>query len=348
MNRTQYLVFTTLLVVALGTPLVSLYVGSQLSAADEPAVAISGEFTLDHSKRELQISVDSLVERNDGATAYAPHWEGVVSAVHVQAGDLIESGNPVFDLNGVEIRYYASATPIYEQVCEGNTRLVTSLRDILETSGHAVGSGDKVDRVDRTAIRAYAQSIGVAGYGRLECFDPSWIITSAEPMRDLAEVNLSVGAFPPSPASPVLAGRGLVQEVALLGSDGSPLVVGIQGGQVGVPADAEVRINGVETGLILSEIYPTFDPQRVSEWFTEEGSNNVISLTTKLTEGQYLVPATSVVNPLGVTSCLQSVDGGSAHEVTVIGSTMNGLIIEFDTNPTDQHFRLEPDQSLCG
>lgn len=348
MRRGTFVFLVALFLGSLCIPVIGLYFGSRTHIDSSSTPGSAAEFGLDLEKRTLQLSVEAEFTWQSGAVAYAPPWGGVVTAVHVAGGDELAQGDPVFDLDGVEIRYYVSSTPLYQQVCLGSTRVVPELRSILEVAGHPVGTGDKIDRTDRAAIRDYAQSIGVPGHNQLECFDPAWVLTSMEPLTQLDEVSLIVGTQPPSAFSPTLVGKGLVQEIVLSDSTGSRVVMGSTSGQVGIPADAMVVANGAETDLLLADIYPVADPHRVSKWFASDAANNTISLTVNLSERQYLVPATAVVNPLSETSCLQEAGSGRVHEVSVIGSTMNGLIIEFHAEPAVGQFRLEPDQHLCG
>ena len=348
MKKSTFTFLVTLLLGSLCFPVISMILGSRLGIDSNSTPGSAAEFGLDLDKRTLQLSVEAEFAWKSGAIAYAPHWGGVVSAVHVANGDELAQGDPVFELDGVEIRYYVSSTPLYQQVCLGSSRLVTEVRSILEVAGHPVGTGDKIDRTDRAAIRDYAQSIVVPGHNQLECFDPAWVLTSKEPLTQLDEAALIVGTPPPNAFSPTLVGKGLIQEIVLSDSTGSRVVVGSTPGQVGIPADAMVIANGVETDLLLSDIYPVTDPHRVSKWFTSDAANNMISLNVNLSERQYLVPATAVVDALGETACVEEAGNGRVHEVSVIGSTMNGLIIEFHAEPAVVQFRLEPDQHLCG
>jgi hypothetical protein len=353
-----------LLVVSLVAPALALSLAWSRPADEEDQPQGEASFLLSSSARSTTLGALMDAQWAEPYSAVAPSWSGIVSSILVAPGDTVDDGTPVLRIDGVEIRYYVTDQPIYKEVCEGDASLVDEVRRVLQAQEIRVGDTKTIGRRDVTAIREYAAAIGVPGASTVSCFDPGWIIFGTKAAGPIQDIHLTVGAPPPSAGDPVFTGARVLDGLELRGDTGvATLDRQLSSGGDGTFASSELVVGGVSTGVSLADLASSEGRLRLQDQIRPEVNDALptggvgstasepqgVAVAVGLRESQYIVPATSVVGTSGGAACVVLEGSRAVVEVTLIGSSINGLLVDFDHPPeAEAEILVTPSGVSCG
>ncbi|HEY0188890.1 MAG TPA: hypothetical protein VGC67_15465 [Cellulomonas sp.] len=364
--RTAFGATVVLLLLALVAPAVTLL--AAWSRDDEQqSTHASSDYPLSSSARTVTVAATAHPTWADPVEVRAPAWSGVVTAVLVAPGSALTSGTPVVRVSGVEIRYATLDSPLHQPVCQGDEVLVEQVRSVLATAGLRTSSSRQLSAVDVTAVRAYASAIGVPDARSVTCFDPAWVLVGSAPVDTVAEVDLQVGAPVPAQGEVVVTGAARLAGVALTGGTGSAAIDAVLAAEDGtVFAETDLLVNGQSLGVAVADLAaaealavlgPVLAKDRAGQGdgASTEGSaatgqatsSDTVNVAVLLTlrDSQFLVPATAVVSPVGQQACI--VAAGEAVPVTVLSSSVSGLVVDLGTSPAPETVSLAPGEVTC-
>jgi len=305
-------------------------------------------FALDPSSKTVAVSASVALSWAPAAQVRAPDWKGLVTEVLVGPGNTPQSGDSLVRIDGVLIRYFVLDTPLYQPTCANDTALVDEVRTILRRSDHPVGATEMLSPTDVRSIREYAKEIGVADASSVDCFSPTWIASSTQPLGEVSEVNLSVGALSPTQGEPILVGHAMLESLALRGTTGVPsLDEALDADGAKTFADTELLINGESSGIGLDAIDEPASLSMLAPRFDPKVESTTIAVIVTLADSQYVVPATSVVGALAAQSCVEDAASGSIVPVHVVNSSVSGLIVDFLNASAVGSINTSPDHSSC-
>jgi len=137
----------------------------------------------------------------------APSWNGLVTAVHVAAGDTVSDGTPVVSLDGIVRKLAVTEAPFHRFLTANDSGDdVVALHDLLHRWGHLAEIPSRPGLFQsrtRTAVRSLAAEIGADS--RTRSFDPAWLVWAPDAAElAVATVSLEVGAAAPQHSEIIL------------------------------------------------------------------------------------------------------------------------------------------------
>jgi len=178
---------------------------------DEPSTAfwMSPQRESGTVSQQVTASVTASVE----STAMAPAWEGTVTAVLAQAGELVQAGTPVLSINGRGRVICASDFPLYRAIGLGDVGAdVDAIAECLVTGGlwtRPDGWGKSFDETLQAAASELDLLLG--GDGTRTGVDPSDVLWTTSLGWTLGRVNLAVGDIAPASRATVLSAAPTLQ-----------------------------------------------------------------------------------------------------------------------------------------
>jgi peptidoglycan hydrolase-like protein with peptidoglycan-binding domain len=153
----------------------------------------------------------------------APNWYGTVERIEASVGDMIESGDVVLRVNGVDRIAVATADPFWRFLRRGDAGDdVRALEEWLAAAGYYEGQADgRFGRDVETAVKHWATDIGVSSSDGT--FDPGWLLWLPEPSVPVAEIDVAPASPVPAAGSVVLAGPLPLESVSLTNAQNQPL-----------------------------------------------------------------------------------------------------------------------------
>ena len=303
---------------------------------------------LDGLPRSVTVGATATPVWADGSIARAPAWSGLTTAVLVVVGDTLADGDPVARVDGVEVRYYELETPLFQPVCTHDTVLVSEVRGILQSVGLDVGTTESLRWTDILAIRAYAESIGVPNAKQVSCFQPGWVVSTTDPIGKLGEVDLLVGALAPALGATVLVGTPVLESVELTGNTGSSSIddhLTVEGAQTF--DSTELLVVGASTGVGLGDLNDPVALETLAGLIDPTLESFGMAVRLSLRDSQLVVPATSVVDLASDHPCVEAGADGLPVAVSIVASSISGLIIDFGDQSLPSQIRVEPGSASC-
>lgn len=131
----------------------------------------------------------------------APGWTGLVQAVGPVKGGMLQSGDLIATVDGVRRVAVQSTIPFADQLRAGDRGTeVIQLQKFLKAQGLLSKVSGTFDHECLTAVRKFAQAIGVSTPEKVEAFLPEWVVFLPREAQ-VQKVDLVVGAPAPTPGS---------------------------------------------------------------------------------------------------------------------------------------------------
>jgi hypothetical protein len=330
-------------------PTALLFVAWNFDRASNVVGNVPATLLLDTSPRSVTVGATATPHWRSGVRVLAPAWSGLTTAVLVEAGDALANGDGVARVDGVEIRYYSLETPLFRPVCANDTVLVSEVRNVLQMAGFAVGTTASLKWKDVQAIRAYASAIGVPDASRVLCFQPGWLLTSSVPVGEVGQVTLEVGAPVPPPGTAVLVGQPVLESIDLIGNTGSASIddhLTVEGSSTF--ESTELLVSGAPTGVGLSQLNDPVALKPLIGLIDPKVASLGVAVQLTLRASQFVVPATSVIELASEKPCVEVEVAGSPIAISVVASSITGIIIDFNDRPLPEKILVEPQGSSCG
>jgi hypothetical protein len=251
-------------------------------------------------------------------------------------------------IDGVLVRFFVLPVPLYQPTCSGDTVLLDEVRTVLSVMGLPVASTKALSQLDLKSLREYAKGIGVPQAAQVTCFSPDWIVSSTQAPGELELVSLSVGAPPPPLGEPVLVGHATLESLKLQGNTGSATLDGALNVEGATQfAETELIVSGAPSGVGLAQLNDPVALATLAPRFDPKAESTTMAVKVVLTETQYVVPATAVVDALGARACVEESKDHSTIPVRVVNSSISGLIVDFGASTSVRSIAVSPEHSSC-
>jgi hypothetical protein len=273
---------------------------------------------------------------DEGRELVSPAWGGVVTAVDLQPGGTLASGQQVAAVNGVARLAFASAVPFHRPLAQADTGPdVAALNDLLL----ALGIIDALPADPRfysfatsLRVRDLEERLGIAPTTGV--FDPGWVAWLPAEVMTLGAVELRVAVPAPSPGSPFASEAPRITAVAVQPANQSaPLAV-----EPGIPfvlriGDLELPLgdDGSLAEAGFAALAATVEP-------LSEQASGVVERATPL--DALAVPSTAIVT--GATGGLcawvaAGTNGGYEARPVTVGDSRSGITnVVTGLQPADQ------------
>lgn len=272
-------------------------------------------------------SVSTLLDvvLSDPITLVAPAWSGVVTAVHVQRGATVRSGDPLAAVDGVDVMLLATDQPFFRRLGEGSTgRDVLQLEEVFEELGFEVGEADGYfDSVLGAAVREFNGDRGSDGIE----FDPAAAVWLPAETVTLATIEFAPGMVAPSQgqtlASTVPSVRSAtLTDPSVMSSASQEYVIHIQEQVLPVNGDGQVdQGTDDELATFLAEL--------------NEQSQLEVTLSFSEPVTGFAVPGSAII-PAGVGYCvvtLPATDRSVPVRAELVESTLGRTIVKAALSP---------------
>ena len=177
--------------------ILTAFASAQSLAGPKVNVWVPVEASTDDVTTQIDIALSWTAE----PALVAPSWSGIVQAVYVKRGDLIQDGTLLTRIDGIDRIAVKSAEPFYRPIGLGDKgRDVEELHSLLARRELPSASGSVATRATVQGIRKLGESIGVTD---ARTFDPGWVVYLASETVMTSTVDLRVGAAAPSLGSSV-------------------------------------------------------------------------------------------------------------------------------------------------
>lgn len=244
-----------------------------------------------------------------GPVLVSPAWDGMITAVHVRASDVLRSGDPLIALGAVDVVVLASQRPFFRILKRGQAgEDVADLENALGALGLDPGERDgRFDRVLETAVRTFNEQLGVVpATGR---FNPALVVWLPSAPFVVGSVDIHVGVPAPPPGAAVVAGAPRATSAKL--ADESVLVIP---GAAYVAALDDVILPLDSTGAVAANSLARIDPF-IGDVDDESQLTVQVRLATPI--NGFAVPGSAVV-PIASGFCVIAlVEGVPAHSIAV-------------------------------
>lgn len=214
-------VVMSMLVLVAALVFLTLRIDRQLESLDPPPVPV----TVSARPASADFAAEATL-KFDVHSPEAVLWNtstGTVTAVHVGDGDVLTSGSPVVDVDGIPRIAYWSPTAFFRPLSRGMSGADVEwaqvvLNEILpELNLPRTGV---FGRETREAVRAFERWLGLPRPTGV--LDPEWFLRLPEPEFPVAEVHLRVGQPTPSAGDPTIESSPQVQAVELTSDSTGP------------------------------------------------------------------------------------------------------------------------------
>lgn len=302
-----------------------------------PLAGLVGVLVLDSATPEVlqppvaPILITPTVQQEDGAqaaslqftygtpaTANSTGISGLVTAIMVQPGMTVGSGDVVYSVDGVPRPAITGPVPPYRPLAEGaRGQDVLAVEEWLNRSGYLEQPPDTIYDTDTAqAFVDYANDTGITPTPSE--FTPDLVVWLPHDDFLIGTVAVRVGQVNSPQGDPVLTGRPPVLRASLANSDGGtvrieqPVVVRARDTDLGVVTDAEnVPQDVLDAASALIATPPEEDEAQ------GQGELPVTLRYEKVREG-LTVPSSAVMTTAeGETNCVWVQDGHSYRPVTV-------------------------------
>lgn len=176
-------------------PVALILVLPQAGEAEEEAVREPLPATVVVGERERNyLQEASLVFGLSPSAPVVVQIDGLVTALHVAAGDEIPQGRDLVSLDGVRLRAHLGAQPFYRELGEGATGSdVAELSAFLAATGHAntLGKNATFSPSMTKAVKAYQKAVGAPETG---VFSPGLTVYVPAGVARAQQVDATVGA----------------------------------------------------------------------------------------------------------------------------------------------------------
>lgn len=274
----------------------------------------------------------------------APAWSGTVQNVFVEAGSSITSGTKIARIDGVDRLAWNSSGVFFRPLALGDRgEDVAWLKEILADKGYAQSASNSLDWPALSGIRKFAASLGVEDSGRIQAFDPGWLVFLPEKTLVLAEVDLAVAAPAPGAGIAIAKSTLTLESAALLaagtlstpnGEDNSSLTT-FQLEEIlatsGVVAEASEELRFAGDLLELDDSRQWLDAAALA-FLSDKVNAGTVSLIAQLgrqpQDDWWMVPG-AALSFFGTTSICIERDGQVEDvPVTVVSGDSAGTVIQ--------------------
>ncbi len=153
----------------------------------------------------------------EGPALFSPAWSGTVGRVEVDVGDVLESGDTIATIDGVDRMAVATPQPFYRPLGRGDSgEDVTWLQEVLVQLGYLDELASERDTVTSDvleAVRGLAEDLGVRG--RVDAFDPAWFVWMPDDSFPVDRVGLVAGGQAPPAGNAMLWGPPSLADVTI-------------------------------------------------------------------------------------------------------------------------------------
>ncbi len=278
------------------------------------------------------IEVDLFLDYSPSKSLSFLHYPGsLVTAVYIEPGQSIETGNKVIQIDGIDRLAISSPQPFWRLLSVGDQGTdVVMLKQLLAEFGYNVQSDiNHLSEADLLAIQTLAGSLGVASLSEVEHFDPSWFIwlgSKSDPFV-VWEVLITTGQLAPSVGVPIANERVRLQAVETRNMDSSTI---------------GSRVTLMNYNLeVLGSSHPfrnQTDDQNMILWLESLLVENEIStdevvipavLRSTPDSQQLVVPASSIiVDSQGNTCVLLANENATPIAVDIRDTSFDGVFVE--------------------
>ncbi|WP_159501408.1 hypothetical protein [Microbacterium sp. 18062] len=267
-------------------------------------------------------------------TIVAPAWTGVVQAVHVTAGDTIESGQRLALIGGVDRIAVHTEVPFTRALVRGDTGSdVTALNNMLAALGYDSGGPDEFTWSTLFGVRELAAAIGVSSASEVAAFDPGWVVYLPADSAAIDAIALQVGAPAPAAGVEILTTPATIASVTLVSADQVPTGSGDAAQQtLGLEPTAAApaeRLYISATELPLQEDRARVDPSAFEQARSQVAAGTAYTLAIlrqPVPEGEYRVPASAIITDADGSTCViastAAADAAPASSVTSVAVTV--------------------------
>ncbi len=282
------------------TPLVALGVlvvrSGNLVAVQEELIWVPVE----PSDPELSSQIGIAIEWATPPPLRAPMWSGIVQAVYVEPGDVLESGTPVVRIDGTDRLAIRSAMPFSRPLVAGASGDdVGMLHELLSGLGISNPGGQQFTSATGVAVAEFNALRG--GDSRSRVFDPGSVIWLSEPMT-VAWVDMHIGALAPGVGMVFLEGKPVIDHAFTIDAIDVATVLRLDPGvpvstvvsAVTPRAGSRIQLDEVTLAMVTDtgEISPASVTSLASKAPT--GSRAMTARMFRQSEGEWLIPAAAV------------------------------------------------------
>jgi len=305
----------------------------ELERPPSPLVIGISEIAVDgavNAKLTLELGPRPRVLAN-GAT-------GRVTGVQVAAGDVLESGEVAYSIDGIDRLAFCSDEPFYRQLRSGDRgRDVVALKSLLVAEGINLDSdGDRYDWATGQAVKQLRTQLGDPRSSTT--FEPELVVWLPAVSFEIGEVDLEIGVPAPPLGSPVLLGTFPLLAATVTANGDATLSPSLVGGPVldsatGSQLGTLTSVDGVTN---LSERYAgdlvaggTAQGESGATRNDEQRVEIDVVVRFAKAEVRYVVPASAVVtDPSGSVTCvwLESNGGWVAQRVEIEAVDQPGTV----------------------
>lgn len=257
--------------------------------------------------------------------AVAPPWSGTVQAVNVSMGDNIQSGDQVAVVDGIARLAWALDVPLYRPIgLDDRGDDVTSVNKLLADLGFQHGSDNHFSSLSLAGTRELAIRLGLPDGGKVDAFDPAWIVYLPATNRPVVSVDLVVAGPAPGAGITVFTLAPSVAAATLPNP---------------IAEDESVAVAGQE--LKLSDDFRSLDPTGLTALLplvATDAESVSASIATPST-GRWEVPAAAVVTDAAGAMCVlvrRDDLPTNAMEVTTGGAAEGRVVVSGELRATDR------------
>lgn len=268
----------------------------------------------------------------------APAWNGVVTAVHVTPGAIVQNGDPVLAINGVTRVAVHAAQPFWRGIEQGDQgEDVEEAQRFLASQGLYSGPIDgQFGRATATATTAWKASLGIREADGT--FDPSLIVWLSSDRLQVATTFVRVGSPAPAQGSELAAGPPVLEMVELLTSRDQPIDLDRPGDWEFIYAGRLFAIDDVEPAQLANRGLKELSALLAAEQPAVEGVVRRVE-----TEAALMIPSTAVMTNVDGETCVWVGDGDrfEARSVAIADGTTSRTRI-LDGLLTSDHVLVNP------
>jgi peptidoglycan hydrolase-like protein with peptidoglycan-binding domain len=277
----------------------------------------------------------------DPAEMISSGGSGIVTDIHVEPGDVLGEGDPVFSVDGVERRIMVSDHPLHRDLeAEARGADIVIAEKFLNRTGYLDAEPDDFFGWETVvATREFESDVGVAK--PTSTFGADLVVWLPEAQFEVGEIEVRQGRPVPSVGEPVLSSPKPVTTAKLQDREGgaitvgTPSVVEFRGEEIGRIDDAE----DIPAELI-QEIYDVLGSEAAApDGDSDDAKTADIVLRFVEPVTSLAVPSSAVmVTKDGDSACVWTADEAGlfhAQTVTVLDGTLGSTDVDMQDTGRD-------------
>lgn len=256
----------------------------------------------------------------------APAWDGVVTAVHVSPGVVVQNGDPVLAIDGVTRVAVDATQPFWRAIQRGDRgEDVAEAQRFLASQGLYTGAIDgRYRRATAKATAAWQAGLGVRKASGI--FDPKLVVWLSSPQLRVATTSVRVGMPAPAQGTVVAAGLPKLAIAELLTNEDRPIDLDRPEDWVFIYAGRDFDIERVQPARLATRDLPELSALIAPEQPAVEGLVRRIDPQAAL-----MIPATAVMTNIDGDTCVWVPDGDQFEARAVViedGATSRARILD--------------------